>query len=52
LQSSFRRTAIAYDLPVDANFKELKKAWMKGYERYPVKAKTVAALDAFGKIYA
>lgn len=46
LQSSYRRTAIAYGLPKSAGFKELKKAWMKGYEKYPVKTKTVDRKNA------
>lgn len=46
LQSSFRRTAIAYGLGADAGFKELKNAWMKGYEKHPVKARTVTRKDA------
>ncbi|MBI2832129.1 MAG: UbiD family decarboxylase [Chloroflexi bacterium] len=46
LQSSYRRTAIAYGLPPDSGFKELKKAWMKGYEKYPVKSRTVTRKNA------
>ncbi|MBI2832506.1 MAG: UbiD family decarboxylase [Chloroflexi bacterium] len=46
LQSSFRRTALAYGLPKTASFKELKQAWLKGYDRYPIKSRTITKKDA------
>jgi len=41
LEAGWDRTAMAFGLSKDATFKEQKEAWLKAYDRYPIKPRMV-----------